>query len=293
MATRAVLLILLGFLWSVRLSSMKAAGLSGVPVHVVVSVAALGIALFFTVLAAARRDWPPMDRGAIGFYGLTGLLGFLVPFALEGAVAPHLPVFVFVVLISTMPLMTLVLSVMVGGERFRLIPALSVGLGFVGALIIVWDTTRAGPTSSADIWWVVAALGVPLLYAINTVFVATRWPKRCGAIHVAHAQALIVSVAAFLGSLAAGALPDWSLAARNAPAIGLIVVGEGLALLVYLRVTRDYGATYVSLGNYVAMMFAAVLGAVWFEDQLSALTIVAAILVVAAVSLHQRQGQAP
>ena len=289
MALRTSLLLLLGLLWSIRLSAIKAAGLAGLPVHVVVVISVIGIATFFTGLALVRRVWPPVGRDTVPFYLISGILGFLAPFALESAVAPHLAVFVFVVIIATMPLMTFALSVLTGGERFRLLSILAVGLGFIGAWVILWDTTRAGGPTDQNWSWALIAFGVPLLYAVNTVFVATRWPARATAIHVAHAQSVLVAVCGGLGSLVTGAVADWPLAVNAAPTLGLIVAGEGLALLVYLRIARDFGATYVSFANYASILFAAVIGALWFGDRLSATTCAAAALIVGAVILYQRQ----
>ena len=282
------LLALLGLLWALRIAAIKAAGLSGVPVHVVVAVAALGLAIVFTARAVLRADWPPVDRGLLGFYGLTGLMGFLAPFALESVIAPHLPIFVFVVVIATMPIMAFLLSVLTGGERLAARPVLAVGLGFACAVAILWDTARGG-TGGASPWWVAAAFGVPLLYALNTVFVARRWPARAGAVQVAHAQALIVGVAALLGTLAMGMVSDLALAALDPLSLGVIVGGEALALLVYLRITRDYGATWVSFANYVSMIFGAVIGATLFGDRIGALTVVAALGIVGSVTLYQRR----
>ena len=292
LATKVALLVLLGLLWAVRIAAIKAAGLSGVPVHVVVAAAALGLAAVFTALAVVRSDWPPVDRGLAGFYLLSGTFGFLAPFALESAVAPHLPVFAFVVVIATMPILTLVLSILTGGERLAWRPVASVALGFAGAVAILWDTGRAEAAGGASPWWVAAAFGVPALYALNTVFVARRWPTRAGAVQVAHAQALIVGAAAVGGSLATGTAGDLRLAALDWPALGLIVAGEALALLVYLRITRDHGATWVSFANYVSMIFAAAIGAAVFGDRITALTVVAALGIVASVALYQRRGAA-
>lgn len=291
MALKLGLLVLLGLLWSVRLSAIKAAGLAGIPVHVLVVVAAFGIAAFYSIRAVWSRDWPPIDRGVLGFYALSGTLGFLAPFALESAVAPNLPVFLFVVIIATMPIVTLGISILIGIERLRALPILAVMLGFAGAIAILWDTGRADLSGQSNAGWVAAGFGVPMLYAINTVFVAARWPSRAGPVHVAHAQALIVAATVLVGSSASGAITDWRLARLDLPALGLIVFGEGLALLVYLRIARDYGATYVSLANYVSMIFAAMLGAVWFGDRLTPLSICAAIVIVVAVALYQRYGQ--
>lgn len=132
MTQKTGLLLLLGLMWSVRLSAIKAAGLAGIPIYVVIAVAALGGAVFFSFRALLTCDWPPNDRKVLAFYGLSGVLGFLAPVALETAVAPRLPVFLFVVIIATVPLFTLILSILGGAERLRTVPTFAVLLGFGG-----------------------------------------------------------------------------------------------------------------------------------------------------------------
>lgn len=282
------LLLLLGFLWSMRLAAIKAAGLSGIPVEVVVSVAALGIAVFFSALAISRSAWPPVDKSTMWFYIASGTFGFLAPFALESFVAPQLPVFLFVVVISTMPIMTLILSTVVKAETLNLRSAAAIAIGFLGAMVILYETHQPAAVDGANVWVVAAAFGVPVLYALNTVFVTTRWPQGVSAIKVAHAQALIVSVAAVLGAILSGTMSNWTLVQNDPVSMILIILGEALALLLYLRITRDFGATYVSLANYISMGFAALFGAVFFNETLTLLTILSAACIIAAVGLHRR-----
>jgi drug/metabolite transporter (DMT)-like permease len=286
---KASLLVLLGLLWSVRLSSIKAAGLSGIPVHVVVAVSTIGIAVFFSGMAIGRGGWPPVSRSTLLFYVFSGTLGFILPFMLESLVAPNLPVFIFVVIIATMPVITLIISAIVGHESLGTVPVISIGLGFVGAMIVLWDTARTISLGGTNLLWIGIAFGVPTLYALNTVFVATRWPQKVTAVQVAHAQTLIMSIAVVFGSLMAGTFAAWGNVMLNIPAMGLIIFCEGLALLVYLKIAHDYGATYVSFANYVSMIFAALIGTLVFEEQMTWLSIVAAGAIIGSITIYQRQ----
>lgn len=136
------LLILLGCLWSVRLAAMKSAGQSGTPPLVVASVSILGIAFFYSAVATVRRRWPPLKLDAVAFYVLSGTLGFVLPFALEILVTPQLPLFVFVVIISTMPILTTALAAVTGVEPVNVKGIASVLLGFGAAVMITWDTAE-------------------------------------------------------------------------------------------------------------------------------------------------------
>ncbi len=267
---------------------MKAAGLSGIPPHVVVPISALGIAVFFAFAALVRRSWPPLHREAVIFFAVSGALGFVIPFVLESMVAPRLPVFLFIVIISTMPLITTSIAALLRLELLDRSKVAAVLVGFAAVLLILWDTASDISSARASWIWVLIAFAVPVLYALNTLFVASRWPKSADAVQVALAQALIVSSAALLASLISGRVSEWGLVAENVPAIGAIILGEGFALLLYLKITRDHGATFVALANYVAIFCAAILGALWFGDRISWLSALAALGLVAALSLRNR-----
>lgn len=241
----------------------------------------------FTAMAVVRRAWPPVHRDALFFYGLTGVFGFVLPFILESLVAPNLSLFVLLVIISTMPIITLIAATALKIERPRPAQYVAIALGFCVALLIAWDTAQAVTATGTNWLWVIIAFGIPVFYAGNSLFVASRWPKTVDAFQVACAQGLLLSCAVLLGSLVTGTTADWPLAVRNVPAMIGIIFFETFALLVYLKITRDYGATFMSLGNYVAMVFAAVLGVFLFGDQLTWLSIAAAGVLVASLSLNQ------
>ncbi len=113
-------MLLLGVLWSMRLAAMKSAGQSGIPPHVVAPVSILGIAIIYSATSAMRRNRPPIGRPAIVFYGLSGLLGFVLPFILEIMVSAKLPLFSFAVIISTMPILTSILAAFLGVEHLNM-----------------------------------------------------------------------------------------------------------------------------------------------------------------------------
>jgi drug/metabolite transporter (DMT)-like permease len=281
---RLAWLIVLGFLWAARLTAIKAAATSGIDAQAIVSVSVLGIAFFLSAVSMARGAFPPMTRAAVKFYTLSGLLGFIMPFVLENIASPHLPVFVFILIISTMPMITLLLGSASRIEKLRPRQAAAIFLGFMAAVLIAIDMRGGGGSVSGGVIWIAIGFGVPLLYAINTLFIASRWPAGADAVQVGNGQALIMSAAVLLGGITTGGIAGWPAVAGNLPAILGIVVFEALALLVYLRITRDHGAAYVSQANYVSLVFAAVLGFAIFGERLGWLTVLSGL--VLAMSLR-------
>ena len=276
-------LAILGLLWSARLSAMKAAATSGIPAYITVVISVAGIAAVFSAISLSRRSYPPLSFVAMRFYLLSGVLGFILPFIAENLVSPHLQVFVFTTIIATMPIITLVLGAASGAEKLGLRQIAGIGLGFVVAVLIATDTSGKGGLGDFNIKWVVMGFGVPLLYAINTIFVASRWPPGVDAIQVVNAQALVVSFAILAGAVVKGGDWQWSTALLNPWAILGIVLFEALGLLVYLRIARDHGASFVSQANYISMVFSAALGFFFFGDRLTWLTAFAGFLLVVAL----------
>ncbi|MEM0909217.1 MAG: DMT family transporter [Pseudomonadota bacterium] len=282
------LLALLGLFWSVRLTAMKSAGLAGVHPDVVISIAAIGIAGFFSLAALWRRRLPPTSPAALRFYAMSAAAGFIAPFFLESVIAPNLPVFIFIVIIATMPLITLALSVVSQVEALDGRNVAAAVLGFVAAAILLFDTAMGPDGNEAELFWALAAFGVPLLYACNTVYVAARWPAGPDALDVAFAQAAVVSVAAAAGWLVLGDTARLGTAAFDVWALGLIILSEGFALLIYLHLVRSLGASFVALANYLSIFFAALLGRWLFGDPLTVLALLAAGVLLAALALRHR-----
>eukprot|EP00752_Nemacystus_decipiens_P018941 g16997.t1 len=114
--------------------------------------------------------------------------------------------------------------------------AIAIAFGFTVALLVASDSVAGSQTGTAQWWWVVAAFAVPLLYAINSLYIASYWPDGIDALQAAQAQSLFMSAAMIVGSLATGLISDWSLVQRHLPAVLGIGLFETLAILVYLEV---------------------------------------------------------
>lgn len=285
---RFVLLTLLGLFWSLRLVAMKAAGISGIPADVLVTVAVCGLAILFSLVAIWRYRLPPMTSDGLRFYTLSGAVGFVAPFFLESLIAPHLPVFVLATIIATMPLLTLGLAAFMRTESLETRSVLASILGF-GAIVLLLVDMTGGTSGETAFIWLAAAFGIPLLYAANTVYVASRWPEVTDALDVALAQAVVVSLAAAAGWIAFGNGSRLVMASLNWTAVGVLVLCEGAALFLYLHITRRSGASFVALANYLSILFAALLGQWLFDDRLTILSIIAAFILICALTLRRRK----
>lgn len=286
-----VLLLFLGLGWAARIAAFKIASERGVPAAIVIQFAIIGILMSLALVNLLRWRLPSRSRIAVRFYIVSGCLGFLLPFALETVVAGKIPAFVFIVIISTMPVWTLLLSFALRVERANWTKTLAIAMGFASALLIAWDNTAIG-TETVSLTWILLAFLVPLLYTLNTVFVASRWPAGVDAIEVATGQAAVVGVAALVAMPFSGLFVEGWVLQRALVPVSAIVFLETISLLIYLRIAKTYGAIFVSLANYVAMFFGALIGFFVFFEQPGWLTLIATVLLIYALHLIRRDGRA-
>lgn len=288
---KLVLLLVLGLSWALRIAAFKIAAERGVPAGIIIQFAVIGILTSLLLISLVRRRMPPRTPLAMRFYVVSGCLGFLLPFALETIVAGKIPAFVFIVIISTMPVMTLLLSVILRVERASRIKVIAVVLGFGSALLIAWDNTAIG-AETVSLTWILLAFLVPLFYTMNTVFVASRWPSGADAVEIATGQAAVVGAAALLAMPFSGLFVDgWVLQRAIAPVVAIVVL-ETAALLIYLRIVKAYGAIFVSLANYVSMFFGVLIGFFVFFEQPGWLTLIASLILIYSLHLIRKDGRA-
>lgn len=288
---KLVLLLVLGLSWALRIAAFKIAAERGVPAGIIIQFAVIGILMSLLLISLIRRRMPPRTSLAMRFYVVSGCLGFLLPFALETIVAGKIPAFVFIVIISTMPVMTLLLSFILRVERASRVKVVAVLLGFGAALLIAWDNTAIG-VETVSLTWILLAFLVPLFYTLNTVFVASRWPSGVDAVEIATGQAAVVGAAALLAMPFSGLFVDgWVLQRAIAPVVAIVVL-ETAALLIYLRIVKAYGAIYVSLANYVSMFFGVLIGFFVFFEQPGWVTLFASLILIYSLHLIRKDGRA-
>ena len=187
-----------------------------------------------------------------------------------------------------MPLWTLLIVAVIKSEPTKSAQIWSTVIGFIAVLLIAYDTTTINFPSENWLTWISLAMLIPICFAINTVFVASKWPANVDPMQVAGGQALFLAIGILLASPFSGLLSiSWPDALLNGPVYG-IVAAEAAGLVLYFRLTRQEGANFVSLGNYVTILFGAVIGYLVFDESLSILTAIAAALLVVALQFTKR-----
>ena len=251
---KLIFLIGLGFVWSLRVASVKHAVENGVSPHVIIEFAMLGIATVMLSILFASKQKLPLTKQAIGFY-----------------------------------LITLCLLTVTGVEKPKMFQVVAILIGFAAALLIIFDGVDLSTLSSSNLTWVAIAFCIPLLYALNTTYVAGKWPSYINPLQVAAGQALCISIAIIIASPFSGLWSDvGQIGMQPWPFVG-ILVSECLGLFLYFALIRSQGAAYMIMANYVAIAFGALGGVFFFDETIGVLSLIAAIILGGAIYLAQRR----
>ena len=100
----------------------------------------------FSAILIARRIVPPIDRRHVVFFFICGFLGTALPNTLSYEAYRHLPVGINVMILSLVPMATLLLSLPLGLERLDPRRAFGLLLGVIGvAFITLPDSSLPSP----------------------------------------------------------------------------------------------------------------------------------------------------
>jgi drug/metabolite transporter (DMT)-like permease len=197
------------------------------------------------------------------------------------------PAGITALLIALMPLWVAVLGRIVFGERTSRLVLAGIVLGLVGVVILVAPTGIGALALSAG--GIAAVLVSPVSWASGSLYSShrARLPRLP---LVATALQMLCGALVLLGlSLVTGELTHFSVAAvtgRSWLAFAyLVTIGSGIGYTTYVWMLRVAPLPKIATYAYVNPVVAFVLSAIVLGEQISARTVVAAVVIVVAVAI--------
>lgn len=277
-----VALVTLGAIWGGAFTLMKVLVDDLSPVEMAAGRLALGAAAVATWLAViGKLRWP--GRELIVPIGAVALLDTLIPYMLVGWATARIESGVAAVLISVMPLFTVIIAAGVLRTE-RVGPTRLVGLtaGFAGVLVLI-----GGPSAIADSGALgqLAVLGAALSYAIGALYARTLLSRveagpftatklGIGAVVAAGAMVATGGGAGF-GELSGG---------HVAALVALGVVSTGVSFVLYFRIVQEAGTVAASTVTYIIPVFALIFGAAFLEEAIGVSTVAGMGLIATGVA---------
>ncbi|MGF1446036.1 MAG: DMT family transporter [Pikeienuella sp.] len=138
--------------------------------------------LCFTVAVALSKGRLPLGRRYLIFYAVCGFLGTALPHSLGFLSIRHLPVGVQTMTLSTVPMLTLLIALPLGLERWEARRALGIALGLAAMLMIALP--QSSLPEPGQVFWLILPMLVAVSYAAENTVIATSRPADLSALQV-------------------------------------------------------------------------------------------------------------
>jgi len=225
-------------------------------------------ALVMTIYALLRgHKFPSLRDPVWQWYGFMGFIGLTLPFYLNARGQIYVESGLTAVLAGVMPLITIVLAhFFVKGEHLSWRKAVGFFIGFAGIVLLFlpmplkWDLIET---------W--RSQGLILLTAIcyaSTTIIAKRAPETSASIGAAMmllAASLMSLVWAFSTGIPEAMPPQSAIIAMVLLALG----GTGIAQILYLRIIKIKGPSYIAKMVYLVPVFSIIAGIMFLDEPFS------------------------
>jgi drug/metabolite transporter (DMT)-like permease len=250
----------LGLFWGCSPSVYKHLANIGMPETHTVVTTGFGVGLMMFLVALVLKGRGVFNRRLAVYGAVCGLL-MNIPFGLNLFLAAHVPPTELAIIITLSPLFSYLMAWATGTEDTSARKFLAIGFGFLSTAVLIW--TR-GEHGSAN-WWLMAALGIPVLYAVYNFYGARGWPEgsnviAAGAMESLFSGLMVVPLLLLIDFPGGAGQPMlwqyWVLGA-----LCLMWVVERIA---YFTLINEKGAVYTVQATYVSTPAAVVIAAVFF-----------------------------
>ncbi|RUW90417.1 DMT family transporter, partial [Mesorhizobium sp. M8A.F.Ca.ET.023.01.1.1] len=215
------------------------------------------------------------------YFFVTAAVSYAVPNLLMFSAIPHLGAGYTGIMFTLSPVVTLVLSILLGVRRPNMLGISGIAVGFVGAVMVA--VTRGEAGQPADVFWVIMGLLIPVSLAAGNIYRTIDWPEGTGPIelavgsHLASAAMLLVGILTLLGGKAFAQL-------GTVPLILVAQMASASAMFAFFfRLQAVGGPVYLSQIGYVAAAVGLFAGTIFLGEHYQLLTWVGAVIITAGV----------
>ena len=281
------MLVLLALIWGSSFTFIKMIVPFIPPLSMTAGRVLLAAAALAVVAKAAGQAWPRGRRVWLWIV-LAGLTGNVLPFALISWGEARIDSGLAAIIISLMPLVTLVLAhYFTADEPLRWNKLAGVVCGLLGLAVLV------GPSALAhvgdDIIRELAVALAAVLYAVNTIIVKhiSGRPAIATAAAIMSASALLlIPVALYIDRPWALHIPGSALWLN----VLLGIVHTALATLIMFAIVRRRGAGFFSQINFMIPLFGYFLGVLFLGEPVRIQALAALALILLGIAIATRMG---
>lgn len=277
-------LFLLSLIWSSSFMTIKV-GVGSIPP---VTLAACRVVVAAVVLYGfVRVQGTVLPRGARfwTYCVLIGVIGNGLPFTLINWGEEHVNSGLAAILMSIMPLATVVLAhFFADGERMTRAKLAGVVIGFCGVIILVGPEALKG--LGGDAWRQLAVAAGAFSYGVAMILARNMPPAPL----ISRSAAVMIVASVIMAPLALAVDAPWRLRPDDAAIAAAVYLGlfpTAFATIIFFHLVQTAGPSMVALVNYLIPVLGVGWGAIVLDEQVTAEAVAALVVILAGIAIAQ------
>lgn len=216
----------------------------------------IGALACWVIMLALRKSVPRDPALWLQLAGL-GVVAYAIPFALFPLAQTHLASGIAAIINALTPMVTALIShVWIGGEKATPMKFVGVGIGFVGAVILVSPALAGG--GSSQLWAIAACFGATVCYAL-TLNITRSYkhvePTAFASIALTGAAVVSLPIAFFAEGVPVMTRPE-----TYGAALAIGVLSTAFTFQVMYRILPRVGPTNFATTTFIAPISALIIG---------------------------------
>jgi drug/metabolite transporter (DMT)-like permease len=249
--------------------------------------AGAGSVLLFVVLW--RQNHLPLTTRSLRYFTIGAVISYALPNVMMFSAISHLGAGYTSIMFTLSPVITLVLSVLLGVERPNLLGIAGIAVGFIGAVLVA--TTRGQIGKPAEVSWILLGLLIPVSLAFGNIYRTIDWPEGAEPLQLAVGTHLAAAAILIAGLLIYGGGPAL-LVLVDMPLLVFAQVAVAATMFAFFfRLQQIGGPIYLSQIGYVAAAVALLVSVLFLGERYALLTWLGAGIVAIGVIMTTRARQ--
>lgn len=199
-------------------------------------------------------------------YVVLALVGITAPNLFYYYAAPHLSAGILAITVSTVPLFTYAIMLVLRFESVIARRLVGIVLGMIAILLLV--VPDQGLNSDDASFWILLVVLCSVLYAIENVYISRGIPRLIDIRELLFASNVIASLIQFPLAIYLGLDEPWTWLVSDAGlAIGGIAIGSSFAYAMFFYTIKSSGPVFASQCAYVVTISGVIWGIMIFSEQ--------------------------
>ena len=260
-----LIILIAGLIWGATFSFVLIASRGGAHPFALTTWQVVLTALFYLVVCLVCKI-KFFQKKHFRHYLILTVIGITVPTILYYYAAPHLSAGILSITVSTIPLLTYALMVIMRLESIVFKRCMGIVLGMIAILLLV--VPDQGLDSSDANFWILLVLISAVLYTIENVYISEGIAYDTDIRELLCSSNIVASFILIPLTVALGvAEPVGWLLSIEGLAIAATAVGSGIAYALFFYVIKNSGPVFASQCAYIITISGVLWGIVFFGEE--------------------------